>query len=152
MLRRPTDVVDLQTVSQPEFQQWIDDMIVTMRQANGVGLAAPQVGKSLRLTVIAAEADAQLTAPLVLINPKITLVSPEQESGEEGCLSIVGVFGLVARAQTVTVRAFDRQGELFTLTANGLLARVIQHEVDHLDGVLFIDRATEITQGKRLLA
>lgn len=151
LLRLTAADVDLLEISKPTFQQLIDDMVVTMYQANGIGLAAPQIGQSLRLAVIAPEVDASLSEPLVIINPTITKPSSEQEVIEEGCLSIPKVFGPVHRALSLTVQALDRRGRPFRLNASGLLARVIQHEVDHLLGRLFIDRADHISSGKKFL-
>ncbi len=136
----------------PEVQRLIDDMIVTMREAPGVGLAAPQVAEPLRLAVIeyAAEPDdlpedAEPPEPklYVIINPEITARSEEMVDGAEGCLSIPGYAGNVSRHQAVTVKALNRQGRPIKIKADGWLARIFQHEIDHLDGVLFIDRASK---------
>ncbi len=116
------------------IQQLIDDMVETMRDAPGFGLAAPQVGVPLRICVI--EVDDQLT---VLCNPQILEMEGEHEP-EEGCLSIPGYVANVKRALKVTVKAKNRRGKDIKIKADGLLAHVIQHEVDHLDGILFIDR------------
>ncbi len=118
----------------PSIQQLIDDMIETMRAAPGTGLAAPQVGVPLRVVVI--EVDEQVT---VLCNPEITELQGEYEP-EEGCLSIPGYVANVKRALKVTVKARNRRGKEIKIKADGLLAHAIQHEVDHLDGILFIDR------------
>ncbi len=137
-------------IEQPDFQHLIDDMVATMYQAEGIGLAAPQIGKSIRLAVIAGEVDDR-TEPLVLINPVIESPSLKQASMEEGCLSIPKVYGMVNRSASLELSAFDRRGKAFRLRAHGLLARVIQHEFDHLNGKLIVDRAEPITQGKELL-
>jgi peptide deformylase len=150
MLRTPALPVALAECALPEMQQRIDDMIATMYQAEGIGLAAPQIGVNQRIAVIAAEV-AGRSAPLVLLNPTIEALGTEQESGEEGCLSIPKVYGMVPRAITVQLKACDRHGQPYTLQAKGLFARVLQHEVDHLNGVLFIDRATSYTKGEKLL-
>lgn len=152
MLSSPTAAVDTSVLADPEWQQLIDDMIVTMRQADGIGLAAPQVGRSVRLAVISADTDPSLSQPLVLVNPTVTVSGSSQIDGEEGCLSIVGVFGIVPRAIEVTVTAFDRHGRIQKFSARDLLARVIQHEVDHLNGVLFISRTDRLTKGQELLS
>jgi len=115
-------------------QQLIDDMIETMKAAPGLGLAAPQVGVPLRVVVV--DVEDKVT---VLCNPEITEMEGEYEP-EEGCLSIPGYVANVKRAQKVTVRARSRRGKEIKIKADGLLAHVIQHEVDHLDGILFIDR------------
>ena len=114
----------------------VDAMFETMEEADGVGLAAPQVGVSQRLFVI----DVRDGKRWTFINPEIIATSEECESAEEGCLSIPGVFSEVSRAVRVTVQAQNLQGKPFTVEADGLFARAIQHELDHLNGVLFIDR------------
>jgi peptide deformylase len=109
-----------------------------MRDANGLGLAAPQIGMSTRIIVYDAhEGD----GVRVLINPKILSMSGEQTEPKEGCLSIPGLQGVVKRANEIRVKGFDEKNRPVTRRAKGLEARVIQHEVDHLDGILFIDRA-----------
>lgn len=113
----------------------IDEMLRAMKLANGIGLAAPQMGVLERVIVIAPSG----TKPLPLINPKITSREGDQV-GQEGCLSIPGLYGDVARAAKVTVEAYDRRGRPVAFDAEGLPARVLQHEIDHLDGVLFIDK------------
>lgn len=151
LLRLTATPVDLAAIPSPAMQQLIDAMVVTMYQANGIGLAAPQIGQSIRLAVIAPEVDPKLTEPLVLINPTIHQPSTVQDVVEEGCLSIPKVFGPVHRATSLTLNAINLQGHPYRLAASGLLARVIQHEVDHLLGRLFIDRTDQITSGKRFL-
>lgn len=121
----------------PQIRQLIEDMIDAMHEANGVGLAAPQVGVSKR--VILAEVEERLH---VLIDPKIVKHEGE-EIGTEGCLSIPGIVADVPRAARVKVKAKNRRGKGITLDADGLLSRVLQHEVDHLDGVLFLDRVVD---------
>lgn len=141
----------------PEIQRLIDDMIVTMREAPGVGLAAPQVAEPLRLAVIeyAPDAedlpeDAELPEPklYVIINPEIAARSEEMVDGPEGCLSIPGYAGTVSRHKAVTIKALNRQGRPIKIKADGWLARIFQHEIDHLDGVLFIDRASKTWKTK----
>ena len=119
-----------------EIKTLIGDMFEAMIDANGVGLAAPQVGKKLRLFVAVADDDVKR----VFINPQIVSTSEEVGDYEEGCLSIPGVYETIRRPVRVTVQALDENGKPFTLEADGLLARIIQHETDHLDGILFIDR------------
>ncbi|CAI8156861.1 MAG: Peptide deformylase [Pseudidiomarina mangrovi] len=132
----------LRTVAKPiaevtdAVRKQIDDMFETMYESNGVGLAATQVDYHWRLFV--ADCSNDQNEPLVFINPEIT----EKDGlfdNEEGCLSFPGVYTKVERAGTVTVSALDRNGERFSLTADGLLAICIQHELDHLNGVLFVD-------------
>ncbi len=113
----------------------IDDMIETMREAEGVGLAAPQIGDARRIFV--AELDEQV---YVFVNPEIVDASAEMETGDEGCLSLPGYVGEVERHLRVTVSGRDRRGRPHTLLAEGLLARCVQHELDHLDGILYTDR------------
>ncbi len=123
-------------------QKLIDDMIETMQEAPGVGLAAPQVGAGLRVIVVETpedEDDPQGGTKLQLINPEI-LKSDGEQMGEEGCLSIPGYVGIVKRSMNVTVKGLNRKGKEVKLKATGYLARVLQHEIDHLDGVLFTDR------------
>jgi peptide deformylase len=117
-----------------EIQQLIDDMFETMYAARGIGLAAPQVGRSERLAVIDVDDE-----PMVLINPEILESSRATEKAEEGCLSIPDVYGDVERPATVRIRALDREGKPFERDAEGLLARCMQHEIDHLHGKLFLD-------------
>lgn len=134
-----------------ELQQLIDDMIETMREAPGVGLAAPQVGISQRVIVVEyAEGSEDPDTPdkpaklYALVNPKVTREGRAIESGNEACLSIPGYFGEVPRPASVTVEAQDRHGKQLKIRAKGWLGRIIQHEIDHLNGVLFIDRATQV--------
>jgi len=113
----------------------IDDMVRIMKKANGIGLAAPQVGISSRVIVIAPDD----MKPTALINPRIVKAEGEQ-LGEEGCLSIPGLYGDVKRYDYVEVEALDRKGRELVYELEGLPARVVQHEIDHLEGVLFIDK------------
>ncbi|MBR5616066.1 MAG: peptide deformylase [Clostridia bacterium] len=132
-LRRICRPVDKIT---PNILTLLDDMAETMRAADGVGLAAPQVGILRRIAVIETE-PGQL---IELINPKIIATAGEQE-GSEGCLSLPGQFGVVKRPKYVTVRATDRNGKEFEMNGTDLLARAFCHEIEHLDGKLFIDSA-----------
>ncbi len=127
---RPVDAVD------EDVRTLADDMVETMYAAQGIGLAATQVGVDLRVCVI--DISDGKDDPLVFVNPEILARDGEQET-EEGCLSIPDVFEKVRRARSVTVRALGRDGEPFELAAEGMLAVVIQHEIDHLDGRLFLD-------------
>jgi peptide deformylase len=123
----------------PELERLIDDMAETMYAAPGVGLAATQIGEQHRLFLIDVAADDEPSNLMVFINPEITVKVGEQ-CGPEGCLSFPGVSEDVKRAAKITVRALDRKGQTFELEAEGLLAVAVQHENDHLDGVLMIDR------------
>lgn len=132
-----------------EVRRLIADMFDTMYAEDGVGLAAPQVGESHRVIVVdPREPD---VPPLALINPVIVEASGETERGEEGCLSIPGLREVVERAVSVRVEALDRDGAPITIEADGLLARILQHEVDHLDGILFFDRVSPLKR-KMLLS
>jgi peptide deformylase len=133
ILRRDTQIVP---AIDDGVRRLIDDMFETMRAAKGIGLAAPQVGRTERVAVIDVEEGKQ---PYALVNPEIVSVSSDEDKAEEGCLSIPDIFGDVMRPMRVTVKALDRDGQPFMVEADGLLARCIQHEVDHLHGKLFID-------------
>ena len=130
---RPVDAIT------PRVLTLLDDMLETMRAANGVGLAAPQVGVLRRIVVIEVEPGEVYE----LINPKIIAYSGEQD-GQEGCLSVPGRWGMVKRPMHVTVRAMNRKGEEVEITGHDLLARCFCHELDHLDGALYIDKAYEM--------
>lgn len=142
ILRVKTGNLTVKEVLSPEIQTLIRDMMETMISAKGVGLAAPQVGKPISLCLITHDG----TDPFVLINPTIIKKSVWQEWGEEGCLSIPGVWGDVKRNSSVTVEYIDVKGEQHILEAKGFYARVCQHEIDHLDGILFIDKAKNIRE------
>ena len=134
----------------PELQTLIDDMVETMRVAPGVGLAAPQVDASVRVIVVEyGEEDEEETAVIppklyTVVNPEITRFSTESEVGSEGCLSIPGFAGDVERPLGITIKGLNRRGQPIRIKAEGWLARIFQHEIDHLDGVLFIDRAERV--------
>ena len=127
------------------IQKLIDDMMETMVEYRGVGLAAPQVHEGLRLFVASLDADedeegVEPRGPLAIVNPEITVVGADTVEDWEGCLSIPDIRGRVPRAREIKLRAFDRFGDRIELSAHGFPARVIQHETDHLDGILFFDR------------
>jgi peptide deformylase len=129
----------------PHLVEFAEQMLETMREANGVGLAAPQVGVLQRFFVAESPEDEENNQPretYVLFNPEIVKNSGEQV-GYEGCLSIPGYIGEVARADKVTVKGLDERGRPVRYKAEGYLARVFQHEIDHLDGVLFTDKLTD---------
>jgi peptide deformylase len=129
------------------LQKLIDDMFETLRAAPGVGLAAPQIGQSLRLVVIEyADEEKENAKPktYVLVHPEIIKTSEEMVMGSEGCLSLPGLAGDEERHESVNVRPKNRHGQPMKITARGWLARIFQHEIDHLDGVLYIDRAKNI--------
>lgn len=146
LLRRTAQTIPQSEMQTPEFQRLIDDMLITMPQARGVGLAAPQVGRSIRLAVIDGQANHR-NEPYILINPVIQITDHQEDELEEGCLSIPKVYGKVLRPIQLRLKAFDRDGNPYSLVAEDFFARVIQHEVDHLQGRLFVDRVSEITAG-----
>jgi len=135
-------------VRSPEIQKLIDDMRGTMYEYDGVGLAAPQVHESLRLAVLevaGSDERARDAVPFtVLVNPKVTPVGPETVDGWEGCLSVPDLRGLVPRHARLRLEALDREGRPFTVEAEGFHARVIQHECDHLDGGVYLDRMRDL--------
>ena len=151
VLRRKAKAVDNPNTA--ETQQLIEDMIATMRDAPGVGLAAPQVAVSQRIVVIEyAEVPDDLPEDVeppepklyVIVNPEIVNRSDELVEGNEGCLSLPGYAGTVERHKAVTVKALNRRGKPIKIKAHDWLARIFQHEIDHLDGVLYIDRASKV--------
>jgi peptide deformylase len=139
ILRRKSQPVA--DVSASEIQELIPQMIELMLKKDGVGLAAPQVGQSIRLIVVHLKDET-----LAIINPKVIKRSIIKKWGEEGCLSVPGQYGEVKRCQKITVKYLDAKGKPKQIVAEGLLARVIQHENDHLDGILFIDKARKLTE------
>jgi peptide deformylase len=133
------------TTFDKDLQVLIDDMIETLRSAPGVGLAAPQVGVLQQLIVIEyAENEDQKPKLYVVINPEIVKPSEEKEMGVEACLSIPGIAGEVERNFALTVKGLDRFGRPIKIKSSGWLARIFQHEIDHLDGILFTDRALKV--------
>jgi len=149
VLRARARAIDPAEIRSPRIQTLIDDMFETMKEYQGVGLAAPQVHESLRIFVAGfaprdpdeEDEDEQDRVPLMaLINPEITAVGDTIVEDWEGCLSIPEIRGRVPRARQIVVQACDRRGKRIELRASGYTARVIQHETDHLDGVLFFDR------------
>lgn len=131
------------------IQNLIDDMIDTMRAANGVGLAAPQIGVSQRVIVVEIPPDEQDPASrpqlYTLINPEIIKASEEKQIADEGCLCLPNYVGQVPRAASVIVKARDRKGKEVRIHGTALLARALQHEIDHLDGILFVDRIEDMS-------
>ncbi|NIP37991.1 MAG: peptide deformylase, partial [Candidatus Dadabacteria bacterium] len=135
----------VEDISNPMIQNLIDDMIVTAKEASGVGLAAPQVGHSLRLFIISSYSnerypDAPEMVPVPIINPQIVSCSEEMEKGWEGCLSIPGIRAPVLRHRAVKIRYFDREGQEFEGILEDFVARIFQHEFDHIEGIVFLDR------------
>ena len=143
ILRHTAQLVD--DIRDERIQKLIDDLIATVEQANGVGIAAPQVAESDRLFILASRPNSRYpTAPLMeptaTINPKIIAHSTEVVKGWEGCLSIPGIRGLVPRYQEIEVEYTDRDGKLQKQELTDFVARIFQHEYDHLDGIVFLDR------------
>ena len=137
----------------PSTQQLIDDMVETMREAPGVGLAAPQIGILEQIIVVEyfeneddAETEGKQPKLFTIVNPQIKKYSNIEVDGVEGCLSIPGYVGTVTRSESITIKAQDRHGQKITLKPKGWLARIFQHEIDHLSGVLFTDKALDVTQ------
>ena len=124
-----------------QINQLIFDMAETMKEEKGIGLAAPQVGKNIRLIIVDTK-----NGPLALLNPKIISRSFFKDVEEEGCLSVKNVWGKVKRSKSIKVKALNKRGKEVSFKAQGLFARVIQHEVDHLEGVLFIDKLVKINK------
>ncbi|HEX9637573.1 MAG TPA: peptide deformylase [Acidobacteriota bacterium] len=145
VLRRRAEAVGAGRLLEPEFQRFLDDLIETMHEYEGVGLAAPQVHVAARVCAIAALGTEDAATPLrILVNPAIVDRSGATASDWEGCLSIPELRGQVPRATHITVEALDRAGRPLQFEAADFAARVIQHEVDHLDGILFLDRMTDL--------
>ncbi len=135
-LRTKAQPVDAARIADPEFQTRLDDMFHTMYEAPGIGLAASQVDDHRRFMVI--DISEEKNAPMVFINPEIVVADGHQVY-QEGCLSVPNIFADVTRANRITVKAWGRDGQPFELQADGLLAICIQHEMDHLEGKLFVD-------------
>jgi peptide deformylase len=146
ILRQKAKEIKIEEIAKPETQKLVAEMLQTMLAKDGVGLAAPQVSKSIRLVVINRKVAAGKGDPLVIFNPKFLTKSLRKEKGEEGCLSVPGYFGIVKRHKGVYLQYLDQTGACKKIKAKSLLARVIQHELDHLDGILFIDKAEKIFQ------
>jgi peptide deformylase len=141
----------VQTFDTPELHALIADMFDTMHAANGAGLAAPQIGVDLRVVIFGFEKnprypDAEPVPPTVLINPQLTPLADAQEDGWEGCLSVPGLRGMVPRHAKLRYTGFDQFGAPIDRTVEGFHARVVQHECDHLDGVLYPMRVKDFTQ------
>jgi len=150
VLRRAAEDIPLEQISSTELQKFIDDMIETMKEYDGVGLAAVQVHESKQVAVLEVADNPRYPqkprVPLcVLINPKITPLSQEMEEDWEGCLSITELRGKVPRYRSIRVQARDRNGDELDFVASGFHARVIQHEWDHLNGKVFLDRMRDLS-------
>lgn len=143
-LRQKSQEVPAAKISSPEIQALVDNLIETMREEKGVGIAAPQVDKSLR--VIIAEHNG---SPEVFINPELTSLSWSKIDSEEGCLSVPGINGIVRRHRSATFLAYDRKGQEINLKVAGFFCIILQHEIDHLNGILFTDRVVRYTSPRR---
>lgn len=158
VLRGITKEVPIEDIRSSEIRSLLKDMSeVLMAQKNGVAIAAPQIGIPLRIFIVSGrvfDVESELEPgdtthdDLVFINPKITKVSKDTSAEEEGCLSVAGKYGDVIRAKKATVRAYNENGEIFERGGSGLLARIFQHEMDHLNGILFIDKAKNLHDTK----
>ncbi|MBI1975790.1 MAG: peptide deformylase [Candidatus Vogelbacteria bacterium] len=154
VLRQTAKEVPIAQISRVEIQSVLQDMRLSLNAArDGVGLAAPQIGIPLRIFIVSSKILAAETADspplrdtqdIVFVNPKITRLSKKTIELEEGCLSTRNRFGKIIRSERATVTAYDENGKRFTRSAGGLLAEIFQHEIDHLNGVLFIDKARDI--------
>lgn len=141
VLREKARVIEPRELKTIALQKLVDDLMETMDEYGGVGLAAPQVHEGVRMFVAYLDDDGRGGGdPMVIINPEITIVGPEVLEGWEGCLSIPEIQGRVPRAARIKVRAMDRTGKRIEIDAEEYPARVLQHETDHLDGILFFDR------------
>ena len=128
----------------PDIRGLMDSMLETMYAANGIGLAAPQVGVLKRIIVVDISQPEEPAKPYRMVNPEILSTTPETATGDEGCLSLPEHFGEVTRPEGVRIRYLDERGETQELEAHGLLAKCVQHEIDHLDGLLFVDHLSSL--------
>jgi peptide deformylase len=150
VLRKQARPLPVEAIGLPEVQRLIDDMIETMREYSGVGIAAPQVHESARLIVLESAANPRYpekpVVPLaVYVNPELTVLGDETEEDWEGCLSVPDMRGMVPRAMRVRLRGYDREGRWVDLEATGWHARILQHECDHIDGKVFLDRMPDLS-------
>lgn len=155
LLRTPSAEVPISDITTPRIQQIITDMSTALRATkDGIGIAAPQIGENLRIFVASEEAvalnpSAKTKAEWlhwIFINPEVVTISHALDEDTEGCLSVPNVFGLTKRADRVNIRAYNEHGQRVERSATGLLARLFQHEIDHLNGTLFIDHATDLVE------
>lgn len=129
----------------PQIERLAMNLVDTMRMSGGVGLAAPQIGVSKRMIVV----EDPEKNPIVLINPEIVKLEGDKETAEEGCLSVPGVWGEVERRVSMTVRGYNLEGKSVAYLVEGFTARAFQHEIDHLDGIVFLDRAATVYKRKK---
>ena len=150
-----TENKTLRTVSQPvqnitsDLKGFVVDMVKTMDEENGVGLAAPQVGRNIRVIICKFNPGSKNEVVVPMINPVLAEVSKDTNEGEEGCLSLPGTWGFVQRANRILVRFKNLKNQDLALEMNDFNARIVQHEIDHLNGVLFIDKAVDIKVDKK---
>ncbi len=148
-LRERSRELRIEEITTPEFQQFLDTLVETMFVEDGIGIAAPQVGKNIRAIIV----NLKKEGATAFLNPEIIKSSEATAVGEEGCLSVPKKYGLVRRHKRITLKALNRHGRTIEMDVSGLFAVVFQHEIDHLDGVLYIDKAIEvfdITSGKKI--
>lgn len=139
---------EVQNARNPHIQSLIDDLLETVMDVNGVGIAAPQVYESVRLIIVASHPNprypnAPEMEPTPMINPKVLSHSKEKKKDWEGCLSIPGIRGLIPRSTSITIEYMDRNGKKIKRNFSDFIARIVQHEVDHLDGIMFLDRVED---------
>lgn len=144
ILRKKTAAVSLSQLAEPKFQRFLDVLSVTMKESDGIGLAAIQTGELVSVAVVMMD-----EGPMHFINPQILTYGKKKQVDVEGCLSVPGVEGMVARATEIRVQSLNRKGNTLTFVAHDYFARVLQHEIDHLNGVLYIDRAEKIWSQER---
>ncbi len=144
-LRQRSRELRMEEITTPKFQAFLDKLIYTMQVSDGVGIASPQIGENIRAVIVNGTGH-----PECLINPEIIKKSDALLDSEEGCFSVPGKYGIVQRHKKVTVRALNRHGRKIEMEVKNFPAFVVQHEVDHLDGILFIDKATNIHQASRI--
>jgi len=149
ILRKKAKKVPLDFLKTKKFKELIKQMIYTMRRTHGVGLAAPQIGESLSIAVLETRPtntrpDLERKGPIVIVNPKIVKYSKEKIEGWEGCLSFNGVRGSVPRSKDITVEYYNENGKKISEKATGLWARIFQHEIDHLNGIVYVDNMKDM--------
>lgn len=141
-VRTPSTKISADDLRLTSMQKFIDELIDAMIRFQGIGIAAPQVGHCIQIIILHKDYT-KTTGHLVVVNPRLVYSSSKTNHMEEGCLSVPGIYGSVARATKVRVKGWDRHGKSFDCKAKGMLAKIFQHEIDHLAGVLFIDRASK---------
>lgn len=144
ILHQPSAAVPITDINSESIQKLIEDIVETMYANNGVGIAAPQIDSSLQICAIMKDFAKKKDKDIILINPRWEKTSPLKEWDEEGCLSVPKIYGQVKRYKKIKVDAFDAHGKQICFIAEGTLARIIQHEVDHLKGTLFIEKAKNL--------